>query len=499
MIIIIIFLQASFSAFQDWSSNKIMSSIRNMIPNSASVIRDGVEHKIPVEDVVIGDLVHLSYGNKVPADVRIIESHDLKFDKSMLTGESEAVEGTIECTDDRYLESKNIAFMTTLITNGQGIGVVVQTGAQTAIGNIANMVSKANEKATSLQEELNSFIFKIVCFAVITASILLIIWAGQIVNKHPNYITLPYIMVSIISVVVGFIPEGLPVCVTLSLLIIAKRMAKRRVLVKNLSVIETLSCVNVIASDKTGTLTQNKMFVNKISNGLETIDINKLKIRSNSINKLLGACLLCNNAKFQDSLDNESTKQKETTGNATDIALLRFSTEFLDLKDLRMYYTTINEIPFNSKNKWMMKIVKPNDMGIHESIFNYELSRDESMMMLKGAPDILLKKCSSMIDQYGNEIELTNKLMNGIIKLQNDWCLLGERVLLICIKKTNFSMELIERSAEELVNLSDDFCLVGLIGLIDPPREGISDVVSKCRKAGIRVVMLTGNKLFYVN
>jgi sodium/potassium-transporting ATPase subunit alpha len=174
-----------------------MKSIKNMMPCSATVIRNGVEHKIPVEDVVIGDLVHLSYGNKVPADVRIIESHDLKFDKSMLTGESEAVEGTIECTDDRYVESKNIAFMTTLITNGQGKGVVVAVGDQTVMGRIAGLTSQTNEKQTSLQREITRFVIFIGVLAVSTVVILLIVWAAWLRIHYPNYIDVPSMMVNI--------------------------------------------------------------------------------------------------------------------------------------------------------------------------------------------------------------------------------------------------------------------------------------------------------------
>jgi sodium/potassium-transporting ATPase subunit alpha len=134
LLVVVILLQAAFSAFQDWSSNKVMKSIKNMLPSTATVIRDGIEGKIPLEELVLGDIVVLIYGNKVPADVRIIESSDLKFDKALLTGESEAIEGTVECTDERFIESKNIGFMTTLVTNGKGKGIVIATGQNTMIG-----------------------------------------------------------------------------------------------------------------------------------------------------------------------------------------------------------------------------------------------------------------------------------------------------------------------------------------------------------------------------
>ena len=208
LLIVVIFLQAGFSAFQDWSSNKVMNSIKNMMPGSAIVIRNGHEINIPVEEVVVGDLVHLAYGNKVPGDVRIIESHDLRFDKSMLTGESEAIEGTVECTDNRYVESKNIAYMTTLITNGQGKGVVVAVGDQTFMGRIASLTNDTNETKGSLQIEIKRFVMTISILAIVTMILLVVVWAAVIRVKYPNFIDVPSLMVRSISLIVGFIPSG---------------------------------------------------------------------------------------------------------------------------------------------------------------------------------------------------------------------------------------------------------------------------------------------------
>ncbi len=167
LLIIVIFLQAIFSAFQDWSSNRVMNSIRNMMPSSATVIRSGQEIKISVEEVVVGDLVYLSCGNKVPGDTRIIESHDLKFDRSMLTGESEPIEGSVECTDDKYIESRNIAFMTTLITNGKGKGIVVSVGEKTYMGKIANLTNETRNEMGSLQKEIHRFVIIISILAIV--------------------------------------------------------------------------------------------------------------------------------------------------------------------------------------------------------------------------------------------------------------------------------------------------------------------------------------------
>jgi sodium/potassium-transporting ATPase subunit alpha len=208
LLIIVVCLQAGFSAFQDWSSSKVMKSIRGLIPSSAHVIRGGAEHKIAAEDVVVGDVLLLAYGTKVAADVRIIESHDLQFDKSLLTGESEAVDGVVECTDERFHESKNIAFMTTLVTNGQGKGIVVATGKSTLIGKISGLTNVTARKETTLQLELRRFVFIVGFCAVVMALIVALVWIFWLRVKHPKYINLSTFLVNTISVMIAFIPEG---------------------------------------------------------------------------------------------------------------------------------------------------------------------------------------------------------------------------------------------------------------------------------------------------
>jgi len=455
MLIFVILVQAAFTAFQDFTSNKVMKSIKNMMPSNATVLRNNVEKKIPVEELVVGDLVILSYGTKVPADIRLIESHGIKFDKSMLTGESEDIEGTVECTDERYVESKNIAYMTTLITNGQGRGIVIETGDRTLMGSIASLTNKSVEKKSTLQIELRRFVAIIAGAAIIMAVIVVIVWATWLRVQYPNYMDVPSLLVNTISVMVAFIPEGLPVCVTLALLLIAKRMAKSNVLVKELSTIETLSCVNVIASDCSS---------------------------------------LCNNAHFDESDKTTTLVSRKANGDATDIALLKFSTKYQMNSKSNDKFKIMAEIPFNSKNKWMMKIVRPEKQ---EQCTLFKTNTD--IMLLKGAPDYLLKKCRKIMNANGDEEQMTAQHVTDLIKLQNDWCLLGQRVLLICKKNLDYSMPedtallCLETELEAMVEKSNDFCIVGLVGIIDPPREGITDVITKCRTAGIRVFMVTGD------
>ena len=425
--------------------------------------------------------MRLSCGSKVPADLRIIESHDLKFDKSMLTGESEDIEATCETSDESYSEAKNIAFMSTLITSGEGTGIVIGTGQNTMLGKIAHLTGQSSEQMTMLQLELHRFVFKLGMCALATALFVIVLWTSWLHVDHAGYIDLSGLMVNTIAVLVSFIPEGLPVCITLSLLIIAKRMAKQGVLVKNLGIVETLSCVNVLASDKTGTLTQNKMLVTRVTAGLDVISDFAAYANDTRFKTLLAVSSICNNAKQEENA-------AEPVGNATDIALLKFSAHFLDKTNIGTFYSLLDEVPFSSRLKYMMRRVKPKNIDLHELLFAQKMRAEDSLILLKGAPDILIHKCSTMSDSTGNEVELTKKGVDELVQIQNEWCLRGERVLMLCMKKVNdFQLE-----DSDMAN-AHDFCLLGLVSLIDPPREGIADAIGKFRQAGIRVLMLTGD------
>lgn len=285
----------------------------------------------------------------------------------------------------------------------------------------------------------------------------------------------------------SFIPTGLPVAVTLSLLLMARKMASHRVLVKNLTTIETLSCVNVICSDKTGTLTQNKMFVADVYAGGHQFQTNEpgQHYENNSAFKQL-ICLsgLCNNAHFaEDTNELKNSElpvdQRKINGDATDSALLKLSAHHIEQHKLQDAYDILCEIPFNSRNKWMMKSVRPKHLGEHNLLFGETLTTDTSVcMFLKGAPDKLLIKCTKIIQEDGSERELDNQKKLEIIAIQNEWCMKGQRVLLLC--KRNFSHEessefllTSSKDMEMLVEETRDFSLVGMVGIIDPPREGI--------------------------
>ena len=403
LFIIVIFLQAAFEAFQDWSSGQVMKSIKNMMPSEATVIRDGVECKIPVTDIVIGDIVILTNGSKVPADILIIESHDLKFDRSMLTGESEAIDGSTSCTDENYNESKNVGFMATLITNGNGKAIVTLTGSNTLIGSIASLTSGGvKEKPTTLQLEIKKFVILIAVLAVTTVVICVINWAAWVRN-FPNYITVPMFLVNMIAVLTAFVPTGLPVSVTLSLLLVARKMGRNNVLVKNLTTVETLSCVSVIASDKTGTLTQNKMYVTNASAGLTVL--NSVLARRASVQidpaykikstlQMLSISILCNEAKFEESDKNLPIHERLTSGGATDGAILKYAANTVEIDTIENSFVEVAQVPFNSRNKWMAVVFKDKPLGQqrttgHEdSLECFDLNPNECVISIKGEFEI---------------------------------------------------------------------------------------------------------------
>jgi sodium/potassium-transporting ATPase subunit alpha len=295
------------------------------------------------------------------------------------------------------------------------------------------------------------------------------------------------------------------VCVTLSLLIIAKRMGKNRVLVKNLSVVETLSCVNVIASDKTGTLTQNKMFVANAMAGLDIIDIDILLEDTKATKQLIGALSLCSNSHFEENDKNPILELRQAIGDATDVALLRFTSKHKQYTNKTSSYREVSKLPFNSRNKWMVTVIKSEITTIKGSeekeVGLFDEQAQSQFIFIKGAPDILLKKCAKIIQNDGSEVELGEDTREKLTQIQDEWCLSGQRVILICKRVCT------EKESENLSLLSandfglyvkfdcNDFTLIGMIGIIDPPREGIADVVATCREASIRVLMVTGDYL----
>ncbi|KAL2009405.1 hypothetical protein VTN00DRAFT_5212 [Thermoascus crustaceus] len=500
LVIIVITLQAGFSAFQDWSTKRVMNSILDLLPSEALVLRDGKLVKLPATDLVAGDIVHISIGNKVPADMRIIRSSgDVRFDRSILTGESDEVEGAIDATDENFLETRNIAFMGTSVTNGNAVGLVVLTGGRSVMGRLASMTAGVKEKPTLIQREITRFVRIIVCLTIILASTILFTWVGWLRVDHYSFMNVVQMLNNVMGCVVAFIPEGMPVGVALTLMMVAKRMKRANILPKGLATVETLGCVNVICSDKTGTLTQNKMFVRSVGfvdKEYNVDDLVESQLKSipldSPVEALLRGSVLCNDAFFDLTTLNQPVNDRIVNGNATDAAVLRFvETVNPDHKAQTSEYPRVHQIPFNSKNKWMMTLHKiPESRGVVNA------SRESYLVYVKGAPDVLLPKCTAYRSGLSDEVKPLDDAAKKLFSaFQEKLSRRAERVIVLCQRfyTPRGTVGSNEFNDEILAGCIQDLVVVGIFGIIDPPRAETAQTVASCRRAGIRFFMVTGD------
>ncbi|KAG0268763.1 hypothetical protein DFQ27_005843 [Actinomortierella ambigua] len=546
LVMFVIFLQASFSAFQDFSTARVMASILDMIPAECLVKRDGQLVKIPATDLVVGDLVQMSLGNKVPADLRLVScTADARFDRAVLTGESEAIEASTELTDDNFLESKNVAFMGTHLIQGSCVGMVILKGNDTLMGRINKLTNGRKEKKTIIQLEIKRFVRIIVCLTIFLATLILVVWAAFVYQQYPKFMPPVVLLSTLMGCVVAFIPEGMPHCVGLTLLMIAKRMRDNMVLPKSLATVETLGCVNIICSDKTGTLTENKMHVTNLAfldaESTPEEAARKLKDQSHdqlpvpedgasilSLRQLQMAALLCNNAKFDPETINKPVAERSIIGDATDSALLRFAEQISDTTDLSSCFERIFEIPFNSRNKWMMAVYQGSAAHpqVMKTLFGTKMISapasitgdvsDTMLVFVKGAPDVLLRYCTSYLSSTSNRPEtLTDAAKETLSTIQQAWSRRGQRVLMLC--KGRYSPAAAAAAAQKMSEASagaasssaaashnsqtdelirqglDELCILGLVGIMDPPRPEIKQTIAECRRAGARFFMVTGD------
>ena len=381
-----------FQYYQENKSGKIMDSFNKMLPQQAIVVRNGNKMNIPAEQLVVGDIVHVEIGNKIPADVRIISCSSLKVDNSSLTGESEPQSRGTECTHDNPLETKNVAFFSTFAVEGCAVGLVIRTGDNTAMGRIARLTSTLSVTETHLAKELEHFVH-IVTVAAFSFGLLFFA-----VSMGIGY-TFIYSFVLLIGVVVALVPESLRACLTVSLTLTAKRMAKKNVLIKNLEAMEALGSIGIVCSDKTGTLTMNRMTTSHMwfDNTIVKIDLNQPKENAHHIENvefenndvkrgrksvfkggkfdidnsvgytsLFRCACLCNRAEFKPEPENmaKDILKRLCNGDGSETAILQYSELFSNegVMNFRKNHEKIFEIPFNSTNKFQLSVHKlPND------------------------------------------------------------------------------------------------------------------------------------------
>lgn len=442
IIIGIVIFNALMGVIQEAKAEKSIEALKEMTPPKAKVIRDGKIQDINAEELIPGDIIELEAGIYVPADCRLIESHNLKIEESSLTGETEPVlknADMIAKKDIALGDMLNMAFMASIVVNGHGKAVVTETGMNTKVGKIANMIMENETPETPIQKKLAQVgkILGIVCLAIC----ILIFLIGMVKQIDP----IEMFMTSV-GLAVAAIPEGLPAIVTIMLSIGVSKMAKNNSIIRKLPAVETLGCSKVICSDKTGTLTQNKMTVVEIK----------------SRDKLLASKLatMCTDSNI--TYENGKT---EINGEPTENALVQNGLKYnLNKVELYREMPRVGEIPFDSTRKMMTTI--------HKMSTGY-------LVITKGAPDILLNKCNLTVGEK-RSIESQNQQMAER----------ALRVIAVASKKISTMP-----SNEEMKFLEDGLDFVGLIGMIDPPREGVKDAVKTCKRAGIKTVMITGDHI----
>lgn len=484
VLVAVVVLTGSFSYYQEAASSKVMESFKKLVPQSAVVIRDAVKRDIPAEELVVGDVIEVKFGDRMPADVRITYAQGFKVDNSSLTGESEPLPRTPECTHQNPLETKNLAFFSTNVVEGVGRGIVIATADRTVMGRIANLASDTDTSSTTMSREMQFFVNIIIVASIIMGIGFLIALLALGYGFFVAFIFL-------IGIIMGNVPEGLLSTVTVILTLTAKRMAKKNCLVKALECVETLGSTTVICSDKTGTLTQNRMTVahawydNHIYE-MDTSDTQQASVYSGDSltwKALSRVALLCNRAEFKRGQETVPIMKRETSGDASESAILKY-TEVVcgDVQLLRSQNKKICEIPFNSTNKYQVSIHE-----IAESPGRY-------VLVMKGAPERILDRCSTILIK-GEEVPLNEDWQNAFQKAYEDLGGLGERVLGFSDYllppgqfPPGFNFD-VENPNFPLTGLR--FC--GLMSLIDPPRPAVPGAVAKCRGAGIKVIMVTGD------
>ncbi|KAF7162408.1 hypothetical protein CNMCM6106_009382 [Aspergillus hiratsukae] len=508
VLLAVFFIQAGFNAWQDWSSSRVMASITAMLPESCLVMRGGSLVVVSALDIVPGDVVHLKAGNKLPADIRFVEvSNDACFDRSILTGESLPINGTVDSTDENYLETHSIGLQGTHCVSGSVTGIVVSTGDATVFGRIAKLTSEAKTGLTTLEKDVLRFVALIVSIMLTMIIVIIIVWAAWLRKDHPDWINVPTLIVDCVSVAIAFIPEGLPIALTANLTITANLMRKHKILCKSLKTVETLGSVSVICSDKTGTLTKNRMFVTDCAVSISTFtsdgarDEMVLKGKSSAIHQLRAVAGLCNAAEFDATTMNLPIHERKVIGDATDQAILRFSEGLGPVSELRSMWKKTYDLAFNSKNKFMVRTFNLVGGDLGHAMSPAEVTQfrpDHTLLTIKGAPDILIERCTHVVSVDGSVQALEQSTLNQLKQSKDQWSNEGKRVILLARKI--FSAGQIQGSpsshlfeAEVMNQVKSGLVLVGLVGIVDPPRDEIPDVISTLRRAGIRIFMVTGD------
>lgn len=458
VIFIVILLNAILGTVQYFKAEQSLEALKSLTAAKCKVIRDGIKQEILSKDIVPGDILFLEAGDLIAADGRIIENHSLQVNESSLTGESLAVEKNAEVLSDDEIplsDRKNMVFGGTLVTYGRAIAVVTSTGMNSELGKIANLMENTQAKETPLQKTLDKFSGKL---AIIIIAICIIVFVLEIYRDESILNALMFA----VALAVAAIPEALSSIVTIVLALGTEKMAKENAIIKDLKAVEGLGAVSVICSDKTGTLTQNKMTVQKVYVDNKLIDGRELKKDNLAHRFLINNALLCN--------DSVTIEGKEI-GDPTEVALVNLGEELhLDELVIREKYQRISEIPFDSDRKLMSTV---------------NIVNNKQVLFTKGALDVLINKVNYVADSHGIR-KLNDEERKEIISVNKQLSEQGLRILAFAYKELQDKEEITKED-------ENDYVFTGLISMIDPPRVESKDAVHKCIMAGIKPVMITGD------
>ena len=459
IILIVVLLNAVIGVAQESKAEKSLEALKKLSEHAAKVIRDGKEQIIPARELVPGDIVIIETGDYVSADLRIVEAVNLKAQESSLTGESVPVEKeimAIEGTEIGIGDRVNMLFSSSLITYGRGKAVVVETGMNTEVGKIAGMLNNTEKQETPLQTRLNSLGKTLGIAALVICAVIFVI--GLLQGK-----SVVGMFMTAVSLAVAVIPEGLVAVSTIVLAIGVQKMVKKHAIVKKLPAVETLGSSTVICSDKTGTLTQNKMTVEKIFCNDTTVDLEKVDA-TDDFNKLVYNCMLCNDSRILENC--------EITGDPTETALIDMALEQDYEQSIYRENKRVEEIPFDSERKLMTTVNENNG---------------KYTIYTKGGVDELLKICNSYL--FKGEVKTNiDEYANWIRENNEDMAKDALRVLAFAYKEIDH-----KPSKEEMKTIESGLTFIGMVGMIDPPREEAKKAVEKCKHAGIKTVMITGD------
>lgn len=470
-IIAIVILNTALSVFQERRASNAVEALKSMSAPKAKVLRDGQITEVASTELTVGDIVLVEAGDYIPADMRLIESTNLKVDESTLTGESVPVEKNADSVIDETAgigDRINMGYMSTIVTYGRAKGIITQIGMETEIGHIAKMLNEVEDEQTPLQKKIDALSKLLGTISIIVVVVIFIV--GFIYNwiGITEYEILDLFLVSV-SLAVAAIPEGLPTVITVVLSLGMRKMAKKNAIVKELNAVETLGSVTVISSDKTGTLTQNKMVVTRVFDNELVYEVTgkgyeftgEIKGSSAAIDKLIEIGGLCN----------DSTIDKDQLiGDPTELALVTLMGKAgVDRAKLQQTNKRIDEFPFDSDRKLMSTLHDVNG---------------EKTLYTKGASDELLERCTHYLLK-GEVVPMDDKFKK-VVKLAN------KGMAHNALRVLGFAYKLIDQYSD-IKEEEQGLIFTGLVGIIDPPREEVKEAIKICHRAGIRVVMITGD------